>query len=88
MKHKCETNAIIAQLIEANSTHLAPRERHLLRESLHSLVRLAKSELMMEIRSNAQKLTGVVAQPRRQRVANNGDAASPLQQHFEFNQFD
>lgn len=86
MKHKSETDALISELVDAHSARMNMREKYLLRESLYGLVRVARSELMMEIKTNALKLTGVVSLPRRRSTANG--RAIPVQQKFEFNQFD
>ncbi|WP_147383854.1 hypothetical protein [Noviherbaspirillum sedimenti] len=36
------------------------RQKHIFEQTLHALVRLAKSEQMMEIKANVRKLTGTV----------------------------
>jgi hypothetical protein len=51
------TDAMIEELIETNGG-MSARQQHLLGESLRSLVRLAKSEQLMEIKANVRKLTG------------------------------
>ena len=88
MKLKRETDRVIAELA-ATTQHrnLTMRERYLLTETMHSLVRLAKSELMAEIRSDVHRLTGDIATPARRRRSAAMDYRSP-QQRFEFNQLD
>lgn len=51
------TDAMIDAMM-SNHADMSPREQHLLRQSLASLVRLAKSEQMLEIRTNVRTLTG------------------------------
>ncbi|MDO8301031.1 MAG: hypothetical protein Q7T64_15160 [Lacisediminimonas sp.] len=88
MKQKHETDRVIAELVAtASAKNMTMRERYLLTESLRSLVRLAKSELMAEIKNSVHRLTdGISVPPRRRRIpASDG---RPLQQGFEFNQFD
>ncbi len=88
MKQKLETDRVIAELVAtASEKHLTMRERYLLTESLRNLVRLAKSELVSEIKSNVHRLTGGLAQPARRRRSTETDYLS-VQQRFEFNQFD
>ena len=84
MRKKCETDTLISELVDAHSPRMNMREKYLLRESLYGLVRVARSELMTEIKNNAQRLTGVVALPRRRSSAHG--QANPVQQKFEFNQ--
>lgn len=85
MKPKRETDRVIAELVAtAYDRNLTMRERYLLTETLHSLVRLAKSELMTEIRCDVHRLTGDVATAARRRRSGAADYRSP-QQHFEFN---
>jgi hypothetical protein len=52
-----DTDQAIVDLIEAAGT-LNARERHLYRQSLQALVRLAKTEQMNEIRANVGMLVG------------------------------
>ncbi|RJG05813.1 hypothetical protein D3870_07085 [Noviherbaspirillum cavernae] len=62
MKKKPSTEAIIDDLISAScAADASPREKHVLRESLRGLVRLAKAEQMMEMRADVDKLTGAIA---------------------------
>jgi len=83
MKIRLSTTEAIASLLNArNGETLSARERHLYREALHALVRLAKSELMMEMKSNVKKLT---ASPYlRARAARSAERSR--QQQFEFHQ--
>jgi len=52
-----DTDQAIIDLIEAAGTMTA-RERYLYRQSLHALVRLAKTEQMNEVRANVGMLIG------------------------------
>lgn len=59
MKKKLETDAVIEGLIAAAlGDEAGIRERHVWRESLRGLVRLAKAEQVMEIKDSVRKLTG------------------------------
>jgi hypothetical protein len=82
MKTRQSTGEAIAALINTRGGEaLSARERYIFREALHALVRLAKSELMMEMKTNVKKLTAPAhAQARAQR------SKPPRQQQFEFNQ--
>lgn len=91
MKQKPETEKLIANLIEATFAQpLRSREKHLFRESLHSLVRLAKAEQMLEMRSNVEKLTGVPSSMRQKdkKLPAAGAPNEVLQQQFEFTESD
>ena len=90
MKRKHATDLAIHELVEAASGRgMSMRERHLLKESLRNLVRLAKSELLVEMKSNVSRLTGISAQSTRRARAAAARCNSPaLQQRFEFNQMD
>lgn len=52
-------NNIVTSLLPADASL---REQHLLRETLNGLVRLAKSEQMMEVKNNVRHLTGKLAE--------------------------
>jgi hypothetical protein len=82
MKTKASTGEAIAALINSQGGDaLSARERHIYREALHALVRLAKSELMLEIKSNVTKLTASAPlHPRKKRIDAN------RQRQFEFHQ--
>jgi hypothetical protein len=85
MKSKRGTDAVIAEMVNASCRKdMSARERHLFRESLRNLVRLAQSELLTEMRSNVCRLTGLVQPARRPRILER--EPRPLQQGFEFNQ--
>jgi hypothetical protein len=61
MKNKHDTHSVIEDLIAATlSAEASARERHLLRENLRNLVRLAKVEQIVEIKDNVKKLTGAI----------------------------
>lgn len=70
MKKKLETDAVIENMIAAALGDKAgARERHVYRESLRGLVRLAKAEQVMEIKDSVRKLTGnIEMQTARRRV--------------------
>jgi hypothetical protein len=55
-----DTDQAIIALIEAAGT-MNTRERHLYRQSLQALVRLAKAEQMNEVRANVGMLVGAPA---------------------------
>jgi len=80
------TDAMIEEMIETNAG-LSARQQYLLGESLRSLVRLAKSEQLMEIKANVRKLTGSGFQiASRKKVSR--EMASFGQQSMQFNDFD
>jgi hypothetical protein len=93
MKPELDTEKTIANMIEANTgKNLTPRETYIFKESLRALVRLAKSELLFEMKSNVAKLTGtatITAARQRAKAGQRGGLASDYSQwQFEFNQFD
>ncbi len=56
------TNAYCAQ-------HTDIRQRHVFEQTLHALVRLAKSEQMLEIKASVKKLTGtILVEPERRQT--------------------
>jgi len=58
---KSNLDTVIENLIDATLGGEAEiRSQHLLREALRGLVRLAKSEQMLEIKTNVYKLTGPI----------------------------
>ncbi|MGE5652489.1 hypothetical protein [Noviherbaspirillum sp. UKPF54] len=93
MKKQLESDQVIDNLIAAMLGEDATlRQKYLFRESLHSLVRLAKSEQIMEIKANVQKLTGAMEVHNARRRAKAVLLAQRLpailagaQQQFEFN---
>lgn len=62
------------------------REKHVLREALNSLVRLAKSEQLLEVKNNVRRLTGPLTEPTsRLRLRSvSTSTANGWQQQFEF----
>lgn len=55
------TDVIIENLLTATlGERCSSREKHVYREALRGLVRLAKSEQVLEIKSNVRKLTGAL----------------------------
>jgi hypothetical protein len=62
MMNQPTTETVIADLLDSSyGAMLDARAKYLFRESLYSLVRLAKAEQIMEIKSSVKKLTGVSA---------------------------
>jgi len=57
-------DAIIEELVNSVQAGKSAREQFLFRQSLHNLVRLARSELLLEIRRNAERLTQGLGQER------------------------
>jgi hypothetical protein len=54
---------MVASLVNAYCGQNATvRQKHVFEQSLYALVRLAKSEQMMEIKANVRKLTGPLVQ--------------------------
>lgn len=92
MKKKFDSDEVIESLISATLGEQAgPRERHLYRESLHSLVRLAKAEQIVEIKASVKRLTGTLDSQNARRRAKAILLAQQLpgilssaQQKFEF----
>lgn len=94
MKKKLDTDDVIENLITAIlDKDATSRQRHLFRESLRSLVRLAKSEQVVEIKTNVRRLTGALEVHSARRRAKAVLLAQRLpglldqgQQQFEFKQ--
>jgi hypothetical protein len=76
-------NDLVAGMLPQESTL---REKHVLREALTSLVRLAKSEQMMEVKNNARRLTGTIGTHTYRLRARTGILSPKVraQQQFEF----
>lgn len=53
------TDTVIAELMVTTFAKNSAREKYLLGEALHALVRLAKAEQMLEIKKNVERLTTV-----------------------------
>ncbi|HEY0846923.1 MAG TPA: hypothetical protein VGE12_16260 [Noviherbaspirillum sp.] len=94
MKKHLATDDVIENLITATLGETASfRQKHIYRESLRGLVRLAKSEQVAEIKANVRRVTGLLeahSARRRakavilaQRIPGMGN---DLQQQFEFKQ--
>ena len=62
MKRKfLNTDQVIESLVTANlGEDATERQKHIYRENLRSLVRLAKSEQVVEIKANVKKLAGAL----------------------------
>lgn len=93
MKRQHDSDQVIEDLIAAMlGPGAGAREKHMYRESLRGLVRLAKAEQVLEIKESVKRLTGALAthSARRrakavllaQRLPNLLDSA---QKKFEFN---
>ncbi|MDB5796183.1 MAG: hypothetical protein JWP36_85 [Paucimonas sp.] len=86
MKPKKDVDHVIAEIVEATSNkHMSAREKYLYRETLRSLVRLARSELLAEMRSSVSRLTGLVPHSSRRSRLLSPYERRPSQQRFEFN---
>jgi hypothetical protein len=70
MKSRLATEEIIDSLVVAClGEDTTARQQHLLRENLRNLVRLAKAEQVMEIKTSVNKLVGAIdAQEARRRA--------------------
>ena len=94
MKKKLDTDDVIENLINAMlGEEASARQRHLFRESLYNLVRLAKAEQVVEIKANVRRLTGALEAHAARRRAKAVLLAQRLpglldqgQQQFEFKQ--
>jgi hypothetical protein len=94
MKKQLDTDDVIENLITATlSEDATTRQRHLFRESLRGLVRLAKAEKVVEIKTNVRRLTGILETHSARRRAKAVLLAQRLpglldqgQQQFEFKQ--
>jgi hypothetical protein len=80
------TDAMIEELVETNAG-MSARQQYLLGESLRSLVRLAKSEQLMEIKASVRKLTGTGFQDTGRKI-NWDEMASFDQNPLQFNDFE
>ena len=61
MKKKLETDEVIENLVAVMlGENASARDKHLYRENLRSLVRLAKSEQVMEIKASVRKVSGAL----------------------------
>ncbi|HEV7618556.1 MAG TPA: hypothetical protein VGO51_10690 [Burkholderiaceae bacterium] len=91
MATKPSTEQVITDLIDTfYERDLTVREKYVFRESLRGLVRLAKSEQMLEMKANVKKLTGVITptvQRRTKADQHTGSMPRRLPQQLEFNQF-
>ncbi len=59
MNNELNTDEVINNMVSAVCGQSATsRERHMYRETLRNLVRLAKAEQMADMRANVEKLTG------------------------------
>lgn len=76
-------NDLVISMLPPESTL---REQYVLREALNSLVRLAKSEQMMEVKNNVRRLTGSFAEQASRGRLRTGSivVAGEGQQQFEF----
>ena len=94
MRKKLDTDEVIENLVAAMlGEDASEREKYLYRENLRNLVRLAKSEQIMEVKSSVRKLSGVLEMHAARRRAKAILLAQRLprlldevQQQFEFKQ--
>ncbi|RZI42245.1 hypothetical protein EGT07_13575 [Herbaspirillum sp. HC18] len=94
MKKKLDTDVVIESLIAATmGENASARERHIFRENLRSLVRMAKAEQVVEIKDNVRRLAGALEAHSARRRAKAVLMAQRLpglldqaQQQFEFKQ--
>lgn len=94
MKRQHDSDQVIEDLIAATlGPDASAREKHMYRESLRGLVRLAKAEQVLEIKESVQRLTGVLAAHTARRRAKAvllaqrlPDLLDGAQKKFEFNQ--
>ena len=94
MQKNLDTDQVIEALVSATAgEEVTARQRHILRENLRSLVRLAKAEQIVEIKTNVKKLAGALEMHSARRRAKAILLAQRLpgilngaQQQFEFNQ--
>lgn len=74
MQTRPTTETVIEELVAvACGEQAGARQRHVYREALRSLVRLAKSEQMHEMKADVGRLTGALAAG-----GNDGHAARPF----------
>jgi hypothetical protein len=64
--HDCSTSKFIEDLIDATPAR-DMRQRYVLRQALHGLVRQAKAEQLFEIKTSVARLTGLDALALRRR---------------------
>lgn len=93
MKKTLHTDDVIESLVATMLGDASTRERHLFRENLRVLVRLAKSEQVVEIKDNVRRLAGALDAHSARRRAKAVLMAQRLprlldqaQQQFEFKQ--
>ena len=81
-----DTDQLIADLVEAGfGKEAGLREKHILRESLYSLVRLAKAEQLLEMKTNVKKLTAPLVTPYRSKDKSIQNDSCYFQYQLEFN---
>jgi hypothetical protein len=86
---KQNVEMVIENIVDATlGKEAMAREKHVFRESLRNLVRLAKSEQMLEIKENAKKLTGKITASASRRKSKIDDLVNcggrPRQRQLEF----
>ncbi len=91
MKKKLDSDIVIEGLVDATMESAGLRERHIFRENLRSLVRLAKAEQVAEIKANVKRLAGALEAHTARRRAKAvlmaqrlPDLLDQAQQQFEF----
>lgn len=92
MMNQPTTETVIADLLNSPcGSAMDARAQYLFRESLYSLVRLAKAEQMMEIKHSVEKLTGIGAGQAtyvltEEEIAIDSFMFEGIQQRFEFHE--
>jgi hypothetical protein len=91
MRPKSATEKTVSELMNVHyGRNLTARERHIYQETLFALVRLAKSEMRLEMKTSVKKLTGPVtfALLRAKRSQRSDQVSGCFQRQFEFHQID
>lgn len=85
MDNKLNCAEIIEGLIAATyGSGATASEKRVFREALRGLVRLAKSEQMLEMKSSVHTLSGGVVPCKTMQHGNNKTQVTQLQQQFDF----
>jgi hypothetical protein len=91
--HTCNTSNVIEDLVVASAIDASdPRQQYIFRQALHSLVRQAKVEHMIEMRRSVERLTGINIRSLKGRQSKDlfyetlPGARCARQQEFEFGQ--
>lgn len=61
MKKISQSEKLVEDIVEATlGEHACAREKHMLRQSLYSLIRLSKAEQVADIKASVQRLAGAI----------------------------